>query len=85
MTFEQEAMPEAGEPGVPGEDRRRLPVGRAEGLLADIVSVAEGAGGSLVGSEDGPAARQRLLDLRGQRVGIGHTPFIRLAGAENRE
>jgi hypothetical protein len=48
----------------------------------EIEGMAQGARGALVGGENDPAARQRLLDLLGQRVGIVHTLFIRLKGLE---
>ena len=82
MAFEQKAVPQASQPGIPCEDRRRLPVGDAEGVLLQIEGVVYGAGGTLVGGEDDGAALQRLLNLRGQRGRIVHTPFIRFTGAE---
>jgi hypothetical protein len=54
----------------------------AEGALVEVESVAQSAGGTLIGGEDEVAARQRLIDLGRQRGGGGHTLFIRLAGAE---
>jgi hypothetical protein len=82
-TVEQKAMPEAGEPRIPGEDCRRLPASEPERVLVQIEPVVQGARGALVGGEDGPAALQRLLNLPGQRVRIVHTPFIRRMVAEN--
>jgi hypothetical protein len=82
-TVEQKAVPEAGEPRIPGEDCRRLPVGEAAGALVEIVPVVQGSRGALVGGQNGPAALQRLLNLPGQLGGRFHTPFIRLPDAEN--
>ena len=85
VPFEQQSAPEAGGPGVPREDRGRVPVGEAEGLLAAVVCMAQGAGGALVAGEDSPAARQRFENLGRRRVRIIHLPFIRLRGLENRD
>jgi hypothetical protein len=57
-------------------------VGEAEGALVEIEGATQGAGGTLIGGEDGGAARQRLINLGRQRGGGGHTLFIRLMEAE---
>jgi hypothetical protein len=59
-------------------------MGVAEGALAAVEGVAQGARGALVSGEDGPAMRQRLVDARGQRGRGVHTPFIRFGAAEKR-
>ncbi len=82
---EQQAVPLAIEPRVPGQDLRRLPVSEIESALAEIEVAAQGAGGTLVGGENGPVAREGLFDLGRQRAVGGHTPFIRLAVAEKAE
>ena len=84
VALEDELVPKAGEPGVPGEDGGRGPEGVAEGALVEVEGVVEGAGGSLVGGEDGCALRQGCGDLPGQGRGLVHTPFIRLGSAEKR-
>ena len=48
----------------------------------ELEHLAQGTCGALVGGEDGGPARQCLLDLWGQRVGMIHTPFIRLEALE---
>ncbi len=82
MAFDEETVPEGREPGVPGEDGGRGPGGLAEGALLLVEGVMEGAGGSLVGGEDGCALRQCFGDVRRQGGGEVHTPFIRLGSAE---
>lgn len=83
VAVEQKAVPDADEPGIPREDCRWLPVSEAEGELLQVELAMQGARGALVGSDDGPALLQRLLNLPEQRVRTVHTPFIRRAGAEN--
>lgn len=80
--FEQKAKPESFKPGIPSEDGGRLPVGDTEGVLVEIEGMAQGAGGALVCGEDGRVGLERLLNLRGQRARIIHTPFIRFVAAE---
>jgi len=83
VAVEQKAMPQAGEPHIPRENRRRLPVGQAVRAMVQIEPVVQRSRGALVGGQNSPAALQRLMNLPGQRVRIVHTPFIRLPGAEN--
>ncbi len=84
VAFEQKRVPEAGEPGVPGEDLRRVPIGPSEGVAMAVEGVAQRARGALVGGDDGAAVLQCFEDRPGQRWGTGHTLFIRLAGEEKR-
>src|SRR5208283_6215353 len=76
-------MPQAGEPHIPRQNCRRLPVGETVRSMVQIEPVVQRSRGALVGGQDGPAALQRLMNLPGKRVRIVHTPFIRLPDAEN--
>ena len=51
----------------------------------EVEGTAEGAGGALIGGENGGSARECLLYLWVQRGAEVHTPFIRLAFMENVE
>jgi len=83
LAVQQLAMPQAAQPRIPRQDRRRLPVSEAKRALTQIVGAMQGPCGALIGGYDGPAALQRLLHLPGQLGGRVHTPFIRLPVAEN--
>ena len=59
-------------------------MGSPQGALLEVEGTVQSPGGALISGYNRPAARQRFLDLLGQRARNIHTPFIRLETAENR-
>ena len=65
LAVEQKAVPQAGKPRIPRENRRWLPVGEAARAMVQIEPVVQRSRSALVGGQDGSAALERLMVCRG--------------------